>query len=96
MRDFLDGKEKLSHAQMVSHRDCDLGKWLYSEGMGKFGSLPEKVELEEIHKNIHAVIKEIVRLKEAGETSKAEQTFLKIEPISEQVVSHLLSLDKKC
>ncbi|MBF0152177.1 MAG: CZB domain-containing protein [Magnetococcales bacterium] len=95
MRDFLDGKEKLTLGQMVSHKECDLGKWLYSEGLKKYGHFPEMVEMEKIHAELHTVIKEIVRLKEAGEPLAAEKEYTKVEPISEQVVCYLLAIDAK-
>ncbi|MBF0138022.1 MAG: CZB domain-containing protein [Magnetococcales bacterium] len=95
MRDFLDGKEKLTLGQMVSHKECDLGKWMYSEGLKKYGHFPEMVEMEKIHAELHTTIKEIVRLKEAGEVMAAEREFKKVEPISEQVVEYLLAIDAK-
>ncbi|MBF0425420.1 MAG: CZB domain-containing protein [Magnetococcales bacterium] len=95
MRDFLDGKEKLTLGQMVSHKECDLGKWLYSEGLKKYGHFPEMQEMEQVHAELHAVIKEIVRLKEAGEPLAAEQAYTKVEPLSERVVGYLLAIDAK-
>jgi methyl-accepting chemotaxis protein len=29
LRKFLDGKGSLTLEQAVSHKECDLGKWLY-------------------------------------------------------------------
>ncbi|MBF0322052.1 MAG: CZB domain-containing protein, partial [Magnetococcales bacterium] len=95
MRDFLDGKEKLTLGQMVSHKECDLGKWIYSEGMKKYGHIPEMIEMEQVHAELHKVIKEIVRLKEAGEPMAAEKEYTKVEPFSEKVVGYLLAIDAK-
>jgi len=32
LRNFLDGGENLPTEKLASHRDCQLGKWLYSDG----------------------------------------------------------------
>lgn len=31
----------MTETQAVSHRDCDLGKWLYANGMKKDGAVAE-------------------------------------------------------
>ena len=49
LRGFLDGKEKLTET-LLSEHDCDLGKWLYSEGMSKYGTIPETQKLENTHR----------------------------------------------
>ncbi len=49
MRSLQDGKEALTSAHAVSHNQCDLGKWLYSDGMSTYGHIAEMVELERVH-----------------------------------------------
>jgi methyl-accepting chemotaxis protein len=95
LRSFLDGKETLTEDQAVSHKDCDLGKWLYSEGMAKFGNLPEMKELEKIHVELHSVVKGVVQLKNSGNASAAEQELAKIEPLSQRMFSLLIVIERK-
>ncbi len=93
LRDFLDGKPGLTAAQATSHRDCDLGKWLYSDGLSKFGAVPEMKILEREHESLHKLIKSIVDLKSAGKPQEAEAEFLKVEPISKKIVELLAGLE---
>ena len=47
LRDFLDGKGTLTMNEAISHKDCALGKWLYSSGLQQFGKLPEDAAVGE-------------------------------------------------
>jgi methyl-accepting chemotaxis protein len=95
LRRFLDGQEAMSQDQAVSHKHCDLGKWLYSEGLTQYGHIPQMKELEQVHRTLHGVIKRIVELKHAGQPAEAEQEFKKVEPISGQIVSLLDAVEQR-
>ncbi len=86
IRDFLDGKQSLTHAEAVSHRDCVLGKWLYHAGMATYGHIPEMQRMEKSHEQLHAVIRDIIALKEAGKYAQAESRFAEIEQLSDEIV----------
>ncbi|MCG6552975.1 MAG: CZB domain-containing protein [Candidatus Magnetominusculus sp. LBB02] len=87
--------ERLASSQAVSHRDCDLGKWLYSKGIDKYGKLHEMQKLETIHEELHLTVKEIVALKNSGNTAGAEQSYLKIGPTSKEIINLLTAIEKK-
>ncbi len=95
LRSFLDGKQTLTEAQAVSQRDCDLGKWLYGEGMAKYGTLSEMRELERVHADLHGTVKRIVELKRSGNAPAAEQEFTKIDPISHRIIALLTTIEQK-
>ncbi|QWR78768.1 methyl-accepting chemotaxis protein [Candidatus Magnetomonas plexicatena] len=95
LRDFLDGKESLTESQAVSHKDCDLGKWLYSKGLSSFGNIPEMMTLEKIHEELHSIVKDIVRLKHSGNTSAAEEQYNHIGPMSQEIIGLLTAIEKK-
>jgi hypothetical protein len=95
LRDFLDGKPGLTPAQATSHHDCDLGKWIYSDGLAKYGTVPEMKTLEKEHETLHRTVKAIMDLKAAGKTAQAEAEFLKIEPISKKIVDLLTAIEGK-
>ncbi len=95
LRNFLDGKEALTQSQAVSHRDCDLGKWLYSEGMDKYGQIGEMQQLEQLHKEMHGLIGTIIQQQEAGEADQAETSFSKVASLSEQIVRLLSAIEKQ-
>ncbi|KJU86238.1 methyl-accepting chemotaxis sensory transducer [Candidatus Magnetobacterium bavaricum] len=95
LRDFLDGKESLTEAQAVSHKDCDLGKWLYSKGLDSFGHMDEMITLEQIHETLHTIVKDVVRLKHSGDVSGAEEKYAKIGPMSKDIIDLLTKIERK-
>lgn len=93
LRDFLDGKPGLTAAQATSHRDCDLGKWMYGDGLKRYGNVPEMAKLEKIHETLHKTVKQIVDLKTAGKTIEAEREYTKVDGISRQIVDLLTAIE---
>ena len=89
LQDFLDGKSTLSQAEAVSHTDCALGKWLYGEALKEFGNISQLKQLEQVHKDVHTLIKQIVLHKSAGEQSQAEALFHQVGPLSDQIIALL-------
>ena len=92
VRGFLDGRESLTESQAMSHEECDLGKWLYAEGLQKYGTIQKMKDLEKVHVELHACIKRIIDMKNAGNTSGAEQEYARLEEASDRIVSLLDSL----
>lgn len=95
IRDFLDGRKSLTHAEAVSHRDCALGKWLYSEGMKAYGHIDQMQTMEKRHEKLHAVIREIIDLKSAGNNAEAEHRYREIESLSGEIVSLLTAVENQ-
>jgi hypothetical protein len=58
LRGFLDGRENLAAGKLSSHRECDLGKWIYGNGGGTYQHLAEFQRLEERHKEMHALVQQ--------------------------------------
>ena len=95
LREFLDGKGGLTLEQAVSHKECDLGKWLYSEGLDQYGKIPEMRELEKVHIELHAIVKKTLQLKNSGDASSAEKEYEKMDKISSKIFSLLVTIEKK-
>lgn len=95
LRGFLDGRASLSQKEAVSHHDCVLGKWYYSEGLSKFGNISEMRQLEEPHQELHKIIKNIVSLKESGKGDEAEQLFARVDDLSSQIINLLDHVEQK-
>lgn len=95
IRDFLDGKKSLTLKEAVSHRDCALGKWLYSVGMNQYGHIDEMQVMEKEHEQLHAVIKDIISFKDKGDTQSAENHYQDIENLSGKIVSLLKKVEHK-
>ncbi len=95
LRDFLDGKQSLSHAEAVSHHDCVLGKWYYGEGLERYGEIPEMQAIEAPHSEMHEMIRQIVSLKEAGKRTEAERLYERIAPLSQNIIGLLNQVQER-
>ena len=95
LRGFLDGKAALTQKEAVSHKDCVLGKWYYGEGLNQFGHLQEMKDIELPHEEMHAIIKEIITLKEKGDPRAAEEIYNEVGPLSQKIVALLGQIEQK-
>jgi hypothetical protein len=93
LRSFLDGGENLDPLKLASHQSCELGKWVYAEGMATYAHLPAFQELEKKHKNMHASVKQVVELKHAGRLQEAEEAFTRVAHAGEEVVALLTQVE---
>ncbi len=66
LKSFVDGHEEMDQSEAVSHKECDLGKWLYSTGLEQFGDMAEMSQLEQTHASLHKTVSHIIRLKNSG------------------------------
>jgi chemotaxis protein histidine kinase CheA len=95
LRQFLDGTTTLTVEQAGSHKECALGKWLYSRGLKEYGDIAEIVELEKTHAGFHALVKQIVVLKLADHRAQAEQEYGDVKPTSARIVELLTKAERK-
>lgn len=95
LRAYLDGKGGLSAEQASDHHDCSLGKWYYSQGMAEFGHIPEMMELEKPHAELHSIIQKIIQLQESGQRALAEEQYAKVDPLSQKIVALLEVIESK-
>jgi uncharacterized phage infection (PIP) family protein YhgE len=86
---LLLGEELIEEKDLLSHRDCKLGKWYYSRGQTQFGGNAVFVELGQKHEEMHNAVKKVVRLLRDGQRGAAQREAEKVYRLSEQVV-HLL------
>ena len=95
LNDFLEGKGGLTEQQAVSAKDCNLGKWMYDEGLQHYSTIPEMKSLEKVHVNLHELVKSIVTLKNAGKAAEADAEYQKVGPISDEIIALLTVIEKK-
>lgn len=93
--DFLEGKPEMTEEEATSHKACDVGKWLYSEGMKKYGAMPEMQELEKIHVELHAAVKNIMALKRAGNVPAETEARENLDKILRKVMFLLVDIEQK-
>jgi methyl-accepting chemotaxis protein len=92
LRSFLDGKGHISESELVSPKDCDLGKWIYAEGLTKYGSFRGMKELERVHSEMHTSVKYVLQKKHSGDEPGAEQEYQKVAMGSDRIVALLTEL----
>jgi methyl-accepting chemotaxis protein len=95
LREFLDGKKSPTLEQDVCHKECDLGKWLYSEGLDQYGKIPEVKELEKAHVELYSIVKKTLQFKKSGNTFSAEKEYEKMDKISSKIFSLLVKIEKE-
>jgi methyl-accepting chemotaxis protein len=95
LRGFLDGRENLNPRTLASHRDCELGKWIYAEAMNRYGDWREVQELEKTHESMHTLVRRIVELKHNDKTEEAEQEFSRVSDASEKVIALITQVEQK-
>lgn len=95
LRRYLEADEEINRHEAVSPYECALGRWLYSDGMRKFGDWPEMRNLESVHARMHGVVEQVMRLKTSGKDTEASVEYQKVLPLSRQVVGLLEQLEKQ-
>ena len=95
LRGFLDGNTTLDERAALSHTDCSLGKWYESVGKREFSHIPQLARLEAPHRELHEVIRRVVELKSKGDQEAAEQEYLKVGPLSEQIVQLIREIEQQ-
>jgi methyl-accepting chemotaxis protein len=94
LRSFLDDQQSLDEKQAVSHKHCDFGKWYYSTGINEYGSIAELQQVEQPHKELHELIREIIQKKKAGQLGDAESLYQRIEELSSEIVNLLTEVER--
>jgi methyl-accepting chemotaxis protein len=95
LRTFLDGKGGLTAEQATSHKECDLGKWLETEGLKKYAAIPEMKTLDREHQTLHRMIKTVIDFKSAGKLKEAEIALQKVTALSDSIVKLIHAIDAK-
>ncbi len=86
LRSFLDGASSLTLEEVTSELDCQLGQWLYSDGVD------EMLPMEEVHTSLHHAIENMVKGYHGGNSSKAEHEYEEVIKMSGQVAAYLDSM----
>lgn len=90
--------EALDASMMAKDNCCELGKWLYSEGLSKYGGKPEFQTLIDTHKAFHIQAGQIALLINENKFSEAEGALENDTPYSKaslEVGKAIFRLKKK-
>lgn len=86
LRAFLRGEKAIDRNQVVSHKECVLGRWMLSDGQ-KYEHLAQFKQLDKVHEIMHSKIREIIILQESNEKSKILKLMKVFEESSDTVLS---------
>ncbi|WP_135079092.1 CZB domain-containing protein [Terasakiella sp. SH-1] len=75
------------------HANCELGHWIFSSGLRKYGPYPEVWKLKEEHTKFHTIADEIIDLKLGGESKRAAAMINRLRASSRDVVYLLTALE---
>jgi methyl-accepting chemotaxis protein len=93
--EFLKGKPSMTEEEATSHKACAVGKWLYSVGLKKYGTMKEMSELEKIHVELHATVKNIISLKQSGNILAETEEVEKLDKVLRKIMFLLVDIEEK-
>lgn len=92
---LLAGEKTMTEEQATNHKACDVGKWLYSVGIKKYGDLPEIHELEKIHFKLHETVNKVLLLKESGDLLAEKEELGNLDKILSMMMHLLVKIEEK-
>ena len=84
---------KESAPKLQSYKSCDLGKWLYSEGIEKYSKYPEMIFLEKRHKHFHETADLLVNLFKERNFVEAEVALDELKRDSQDLIFMLTMVE---
>ena len=91
---LLAGQAGLDEAQFVSHRHCQLGRWIEGPGKDKWGHMLEMRQLELIHEGLHAQAVRVVGHFKADRKEEARRAFDELAPLTAKIMGLLDKMEK--
>ncbi|MGB9514444.1 MAG: chemotaxis protein CheW [Candidatus Acidiferrum sp.] len=95
LQQVLDGQLAMAADQADPAQQGALGEWLYSFALKEYGASSEIRALEETHKEFHALVREVLALKERGDSARAVQVFARVEQSLEKLMQLLTAVESK-
>ncbi|MFW5796028.1 MAG: methyl-accepting chemotaxis protein [Alkalispirochaeta sp.] len=89
LRGYITGDRMIDRSEAVSDRECALGEWYFGPGLERFGDLPAMKRIEEPHRQLHLLVREIMDLTDAGDRAGAFRKLDELGPLSEEIVELL-------
>ena len=88
--EYLQGElGDYSEQDLLSHRHCALGHWLYSGAVA--GQLSKEVlsEIEQLHERFHQLSRDIVAINDRGDVDQAQHRYAELKTVKEKLFEHL-------
>ncbi|HUI65412.1 MAG TPA: methyl-accepting chemotaxis protein [Bacteroidota bacterium] len=94
IQNLVAGKERIAEGDVVSHRDCQLGKWYYSSGQSELGNNDVFRKLGETHQEMHNLLRSVVKSWNEGRNREAKSHAEKVYDLSDRVIELLDELSE--
>ncbi|PHR26286.1 MAG: chemotaxis protein [Desulfotalea sp.] len=78
LKALLEGRTKMKAEELISHNDCDFGKW-YSGVQGAITTSTTFLAIHDVHKQVHSLIAQIVDSYNKGDIARAEHCVALLE-----------------
>ncbi|MCW8888687.1 MAG: flagellar brake domain-containing protein [Gammaproteobacteria bacterium] len=93
---FIHAGEDVSQDFALSPDECDMGRWLSSEGKQQYAGTDELKELDRVHRELHRQVEAAIKLRVAGNRDGSIKFFNKIdiEHISHRLAALLITADE--
>ncbi|MBF0345651.1 MAG: CZB domain-containing protein [Nitrospirae bacterium] len=85
----IKGHERIDPNTLADHTTCRLGKWYYAEGRDFCGHMHSFQKMEQPHKRLHALGKEIVSIYNTGNVLRAKELYRELEALSDEIIGAL-------
>ncbi len=92
---FLQGREELTPEAVTSHHACRLGRWYNAEQNPAVTNHPAFRELDEPHRQVHDLARQIVQAARAGDRDTAGRLQQQLGQASQQVIKLLGRLQEQ-
>ncbi|MBF0437228.1 MAG: type IV pili methyl-accepting chemotaxis transducer N-terminal domain-containing protein [Magnetococcales bacterium] len=89
LENVVRGRAQLRPEEVASGRECDFGKWYYSDGSERYGTLDIFQQVGTIHLQVHEVARETVRLAGSGYTEQADEKMKHFNRIKDELFEAL-------
>jgi PAS domain S-box-containing protein len=88
-------ESEVDEAPVLSHFECAVGKWIYSYALKAYGHIPEMLELEKVHADIHTSARELVKEYREGNVEKAREGLSDMDKIADNLIGLLALVEKE-
>jgi len=86
---LVTGKDHIENSELLSHKECQLGKWYYGVGLAEFRDDPVFAKLGQQHEHMHNLLKKAVGAWNGGRTNEAKSDAEEIYKASDEVIGLL-------
>ena len=88
----IKGYKTMRADEVVSHHDCEFGKWYFSPEGQALAAFPAYAEVDKHHEAVHGLARQVVSLVEKGERERAQSLAQEFETIKEKLFKSLDAL----